>query len=124
MELGLPSPRVAAHRPEANSEQLRGNLDLLEEAREMAQVRMAMYQRRVARYYNSKVRPKLFRIGDLVLRRAKASQPAEGGKLAPNWEGPYRVRWVNRPGSYQLEALDGREIPRSWNSANLRMYYQ
>ncbi|XP_072088039.1 uncharacterized protein [Arachis hypogaea] len=45
------------------------------------------------------------------------------GKLSPNWEGPYRVKEVHRKGAYMLEWLDGKEVPRIWNTANLRRFY-
>ncbi|KAK2999691.1 hypothetical protein RJ639_023943 [Escallonia herrerae] len=33
------------------------------------------------------------------------------GKLSPNWEGPYKVSKVLRPGAYSLETLFGEAIP-------------
>ncbi|RDX93060.1 hypothetical protein CR513_24730, partial [Mucuna pruriens] len=44
-------------------------------------------------------------------------------KLIPNWEGPFRVVENVERGAYCLEQLDGKRIPRTWNSANLRLYY-
>ncbi|XP_016165137.1 uncharacterized protein K02A2.6-like [Arachis ipaensis] len=41
------------------------------------------------------------------------------GKLVTNWEGPYRVKEVVGNGAYKLERLDGKEVPRTWNVANL-----
>ena len=80
---------------------------------------VAAYKQKVARYYNSRVKSKVFRAGDLVLRRAAASQPQNQGKLAPNWEGPYEVKEIVRSGIYYLKELEGAELPRSWNSKNL-----
>ena len=56
-----------------NSQDLKANLDLLEERWETAQVWMAAYKQKVARYYNSRVKSKAFKVGDLVLRRAAVS---------------------------------------------------
>ncbi len=84
LEIGLPSPRVEHHDASSNSSQLRNNLDLIEEIREAARVRMARYQQKTAQYYNARVKVKSFKAGDLVLRRAEASRPTEQGKLAPN----------------------------------------
>ena len=67
-----------------NSQDLKANLDLLEEKWEIAQVRMVAYKQKAARYYNSRVKSKAFRAGDLVLRRAAVSQPQNQEKLAPN----------------------------------------
>ena len=74
---------------------------------------MAAYKQKVACYYNSRVKSKVFRAGDLVLRRATVSQPQNQEKLAPNWEGPYEVKEVVRPGTYYLKELEGAELPRS-----------
>ena len=50
-----------------NDEQLRLNLDCLDEVREQASQRMNKYQQRIAEYYNQRVKLKRFNIGDLVL---------------------------------------------------------
>ena len=68
IELKLPSARVVAFDEHQNSQSLRANLDLLEERREIAQVRMTAYRQKVARYYNTRVKNKAFKAGDLVLR--------------------------------------------------------
>jgi hypothetical protein len=47
----------------------------------------------------------------------------KGEKLAPNWEGPFRVREVFDGGAYRLETLRGEMMPRTWNVSNLRFYY-
>ena len=90
----------------------------------MAEVRMAAYQQKVARYYDRKVKRKIFWPGDLVLQKAEVSKPTEQGKLSPNWEGPYIVTETLRPGAYKLEYLDGMVVPRTWNADNLKVYYQ
>lgn len=48
MEIGLPSPRVENFKETANMVRQRADLDLLEERREAAAFRLAIYQRRVA----------------------------------------------------------------------------
>ncbi|GKU88638.1 hypothetical protein SLEP1_g2875 [Rubroshorea leprosula] len=45
------------------------------------------------------------------------------GKLAPNWEGPYMVVRVKRPGSYVLADIHGQQLPYLWNVQNLRKFY-
>ncbi|KAK2991305.1 hypothetical protein RJ640_024570 [Escallonia rubra] len=124
MEVGLPSLRLTSYDPIQNEEALRANLDLLDERREQAAMHHTAYQHRVSRFYDQRVRPRAFRVGDLVLRRIEASAPHEAiGKLAPNWEDPYRVVKLGSPGAYHLEQLDGKAIPRTWNAIHLRRYY-
>ncbi|KAK3021300.1 hypothetical protein RJ639_046871 [Escallonia herrerae] len=110
---------------EAENEENGGTLDLLDDVRAQALDRMISTKQRVARYYNRRVRMKIFRVGDLVLRKLEVSNPkAAVGKLSPNWEGLYKVLKVLRPGAYSLETLSGEAIPRTWNAENLRQYYQ
>ena len=44
-------------------------------------------------------------------------------KLAPRWEGPYRVTTVAGMGAYYLEDMEERLLPRPWNISNLKKYY-
>ncbi|GMH07669.1 hypothetical protein Nepgr_009509 [Nepenthes gracilis] len=67
----------------------REHLDLLEEARNKAQLCVAMYQSRVARYYNKKVKARRFEVGDLVLRSIAATGKNAGrNKLSPGGKDP------------------------------------
>ncbi|XP_059658426.1 uncharacterized protein LOC132304712 [Cornus florida] len=54
--------------PQQNGVELRLNLDLVEEKRKQAQVKVAAYQRMISKYYNARVKPRRFEPGDLVLR--------------------------------------------------------
>ena len=74
---------------------------------------MASYRQKVARYYNAKVRPKSFRPGDLILKKAEVSKPQDQEKLSPNWEGPYKIANTCRPSAYRLETLEGTAILRT-----------
>ncbi|KAL0362398.1 UNVERIFIED_CONTAM: hypothetical protein Scaly_1195000 [Sesamum calycinum] len=94
------------------------NIDFFEEVRERALVRAAMYKVRMTKAYDSKVRPKNFQVGDLVLRKTEASGPIE--KLDSKWEGPYKVTEIIGTGAYKLQQIDGRNIPRTWNIENLK----
>ncbi|KAK3027190.1 hypothetical protein RJ639_042456 [Escallonia herrerae] len=124
LEIGLPLARLVTYNPDTNDAGLRGNLDLLDETRDQVAMRLAAYQHRVAKFFDKRVRSRSFRIGDLVLRRMDVSIPRDAiGKLSPNWEGPYSVIKLGGPGSYQLETLDGKAIPRTWNARILRQYY-
>jgi hypothetical protein len=85
---------------------------------------MSTYQERVARYFNKKVKPRSFRVGDLVLRKVTlATRDSAAGKLAPNWEGPYKVISCKRPGAYYLEDLVAKVILRPWNAEHLKRYF-
>ena len=103
IEIGLKSPRIELEIMEHNEEALRLNLDLLDEKRDQVQKRTKDYQRKTARYYDQKVKPRSYKPGNLVLKKLlPARKNPTHGKLRPNWEGPYIVTRVVRPGNYEL----------------------
>lgn len=74
----------------------------------------------MARYYNARVKMRLFRLGDLVLKKVLTHV----GAMEPNWAGPYKVREIVRPGTYIIADLNGNKLPHPWNAQHLRIYYQ
>ncbi|XP_015955678.1 uncharacterized protein LOC107480072 [Arachis duranensis] len=119
VEIGEPSPRLLLKGVEETVEK-----DLIDEAREMAHLTETALKQRMALRYNTKVLKREFEQNDLVLRRNDIGLPTPGeGKLAANWEGPYRVKKVMGKGAFKLERLDGKEVPRTWNADNLRRFY-
>ncbi|XP_056854988.1 uncharacterized protein LOC130509719 [Raphanus sativus] len=111
--------------PAANDQLLTDSLDLIEERRDRALIRIQNYQQAMARQYNSKVRLRQFAVGDLVLRKVfEGTKEPNAGKLGTNWEGPYQIIHVVRPGVYKLRKVrTGVPEIRSWNATNLKRYY-
>ncbi|RDY01230.1 Tf2-9, partial [Mucuna pruriens] len=109
VEIGEPSPRTAFFEPSKNEEELRTNLDLVQEAREIAHVKEYAMKTRVARRYNQKVFPRNFKTGDLVLK--KITMVVNKNKLTPCWEGPFRVIDEVGQGAYRLESLEKKRLP-------------
>ncbi|RVW37687.1 hypothetical protein CK203_109473 [Vitis vinifera] len=73
----------------------------------------------------SKVRPRNFKNGTLVLRKVFENTAEVGaGKFQANWEGPYIVSKANENGAYHLQKLDGTPLLRPWTVSNLKQYYQ
>nr|KYP47816.1 Gypsy retrotransposon integrase-like protein 1 [Cajanus cajan] len=92
VEIGEPSFR-RAHFDESNKEaKLRANLDVIEEIRDRALVVAKACKQRYKRKFDTKVRPREFREGDLMWRViGEARKDPRHGKLAPNWDGPFRI---------------------------------
>ncbi|GJW47782.1 reverse transcriptase domain-containing protein [Tanacetum coccineum] len=82
-EIGIPNYRTLMIREEYNEEEMRLNLDLLQERRETAVVREARYKTKMEQYYNKKVRPAGFRPREFVFRRNEAIRVEDQGKLGP-----------------------------------------
>nr|GEU67343.1 reverse transcriptase domain-containing protein [Tanacetum cinerariifolium] len=111
-----------------NNEELRLNLDLLEEQSECAAIREAKAKLKIKKYYNTRVRGVTFRPKDFVYRSNEASHAMDGGKLGPKWEGPYEVTEALGTEAlggeeYRLRSMDGDFFPRTWNVANLKKCY-
>ena len=90
IEVGVTSIRRETFNEECNDNELRLNLDYLDEVRDQASNKMTKYQLKMAEYYNKRVKLRRLDIGDLVLRKITTTtkDPAQG-KLGPTWEGPY-----------------------------------
>ena len=96
-----------------NDELMVKHLDLLEEYQESANIRLAEDQQKLARRYIRDVNTKEFGTRDLMLWKAIGNMgDTNAGKLAPTWEGPYRVTAIAGARAYYLEDLDERPLPR------------
>ena len=83
-EIGMPT--IWSDMPEQeNTELVIKDLDMVNELRESAAIRIASYQRRLANSYNKWVKPRTFQLGDLVLRKVfeNTADPA-AKKFQPN----------------------------------------
>ncbi|GJX75648.1 reverse transcriptase domain-containing protein [Tanacetum coccineum] len=117
VEIGMPTYDIAVVDAVHNDEELRLNMDLLEE-RPKAKAKLKM-----TKYYIARVRGVTFRLGDFVYRSNDASHAVDGGKLGLNWEGPYEVTEALGDGAYKLRSMDGNALLRTWNIANLKKCY-
>lgn len=121
LELKHGSPRVRAYGNHSQHEQRVDDLNFIEDLRCRAAVRAARYQQGLRCYHDRRVRPWELEIGNLVLRRIQGTKA--GNKLAPKWEGPFRVVQVTRPGAARLETEEGLPVQNSWNLKHLRKFY-
>ncbi|KAL5576837.1 hypothetical protein UlMin_018536 [Ulmus minor] len=124
VECGIPSARYMWLDEDSNTELLNHSLDAIDELRDKAHLRTALYQQKVAQHYNKNIRVRTFKTGDWVLRRVfQNTKEAGAGKLGPNWEGPYKITKIVGHGAYKLQARDGRDIHNSWNATHLKLYH-
>ena len=86
---------------------------------------MEAQKQRMARYYDSKVKERKFKVGDTVLRRVFQNTKEPGAvALGYSREGPYQVTEVLRSGAYRFANLVGVPIRHPWNAEHLKKYYQ
>ena len=84
-EVHMANHRVMMYQDKDNEEQLRLNLDLIDEVRADTEHTAAKYKNLMARQYDAMVKPRRFNIGDLVLRKVSlATKNPAYGKLSLN----------------------------------------
>ena len=89
VEVHMANHKMKKYQDENNEEQLRLNLDLIDEVKMNAEQRTVRYKNLITRQYDAMVKPRHFNIGDLIQKMVSLTtrNPAHG-KLRPNWEGP------------------------------------
>ena len=89
IEIGMPTIRTGIPE-ETSTEAIIKDLDMADELLEVAAICIASYQQRLESWHNRRVKPRTFKVGDLVLRRVfENTSNLADGKFQPNWEGPY-----------------------------------
>ena len=114
------APRVAAYTEVDSVAALEDDVDVLDEACDIALARSAVYQQSLRNYHSRRVRHRSFSEGDLVLRLKKTSHH----KLEPPWEGPYIIAEAIPGGAYRLkDPKTGVVYSNPWNVAQLWRFY-
>ena len=84
-EVHIARHRVKRYPDKDNEEQLRLNLDLIDEVRIDEKQRIVRYKNLMARQYDAMVKPRHFNIGDLALKMVSlVTRNLAHGKLGPN----------------------------------------
>ncbi|GJY31912.1 reverse transcriptase domain-containing protein [Tanacetum coccineum] len=73
VEIGMPTYLTIQFNEAQNKEEMRLNLNLIQERRETTAIREAKYKKKVEQYHNKQVRPVSFKVRDFVYRRNEAS---------------------------------------------------
>ncbi|XP_042415261.1 uncharacterized protein LOC122004437 [Zingiber officinale] len=100
-----------------NTERKQLVLDLIDEERAKATVRLMAYRQRMKQNYIKRVIPRAFQVGDLVWKKVKPIDDVS--KLEAPWVGPFKVVEKLRSGAYYLEYQDGRRLERPWSANHL-----
>jgi transposase InsO family protein len=67
VEVTHEAPRIVAYNEATSTEALQDDVDALDEARDVALARATQYQQNLRNYHSSRVHPRSFMVGDLVL---------------------------------------------------------
>ena len=75
------------------------------------------------RAFNKKVKPRVYQVGDLVVKHIILPQSDPRGKWTPTYEGPFIVKKVFSGGAMILTTMDGEELPHPANADIVKKYY-
>ena len=100
-------------------------LEALDEKRLQVQQHIELYQARISKAFNKKVKQRIFQVGDLVLavRRSMVMTHKTKGKFQPKWEGPFVIESVYSNGAYRLINVEGDTLMMPINGKFLKRYY-
>ncbi|XP_042453299.1 uncharacterized protein LOC122037894 [Zingiber officinale] len=119
VEVDVESDQIQ-HYSEDNTERMLSELDLVDEVRAKAVVRLMSYRQRMRQNYNRRVIPRSFQIGNLVWKKVKPF--GNVSKLEAPWGGSFKVVGKLRSGTYYLEDEDERRLERPWSVNHLQPY--
>jgi len=97
----------------------------LDDKRIQAQQQIELYQARIFRAFNKKVKERTFKKDDLVLvvRRPMVMTYKKKEKFQLKWEGPFVVKSAYSNGAYHLITPDGDTLMLLINDRFLKKYY-
>ena len=73
--------------------------------------------------FDKKVKPHVFREGDLVFKKILSFKHDARGKWTHNYEGPYVVKRAFSGGALILTTMDGEEFTRPVNADAVKKYF-
>jgi hypothetical protein len=89
----------------SSDEDLKTSVQNIKEVRLQAAANLSSYQDETRRWKNKKIRPKLIRSGDLVLRKIPKGKLK--GKMHGKWEGPFIATATSNEAAFKLRWLTG-----------------
>ncbi|XP_070004197.1 uncharacterized protein [Nicotiana sylvestris] len=82
-----------------------------------------LYQNKMSKAFNKRVKPRQFSPGQLVLKKIFPHQDEAKRKFSPNWQGPYMVHRVLIGGALILAEMNGEIWQKPINSDAVKRYY-
>ena len=126
VEIEMGSLRVALEQQISEAEWAQSRFDqlsLLDERRLRAVNHVQAYQKKMARAFRRRVKPRKFQKGDLVLKALRGLISDPKGKFRPTWSGPYVIRDLTQEGAAWLTDLDRNQFTEPVNVDQLKKFY-
>ena len=115
------SPRIEQYEEGEAEETRQLEIDSIEEIRDSAIIQNAKYQQGLRRHYDKSTQPRSLKLGDSVLRLIQKKDGRH--KLLSPWEGPFIVKNVTGPGTYELMTPDEIPVKNTWHISQLKRFY-
>ncbi|XP_070005662.1 uncharacterized protein [Nicotiana sylvestris] len=125
-EVEIPSLRIIQEVKLDNAKWVKSHyeqLALIDEKRMNVVCHAQLYQNRMSRAFNKRVKPRQFAPGQLVLQKKISHEDEAKGKFSPNWQGPYMVHRFLTGRALILVEMDGDVWPKPINSDAVKRYY-
>ncbi|XP_070022942.1 uncharacterized protein [Nicotiana sylvestris] len=109
-EVEIPSLRIIQEAELSYVEWIRSRyeqLSLIDEKRMNVVCHDQLYQNRMSRAFNKRVKPRQFAPGQLVLKKIFPHQDKAKGKFSPKWKDPYMLHRVLTGGALILAETNG-----------------
>ena len=97
-------------------------LALIDKKRARAHYHTQGYQKRIARTFNKRVKPRNLKEGDFVLKVLKDETFDPSRKIKPRWSVPYVIKKIMSGGATRITDLGGEKMLRSINMDKLQKY--
>ena len=126
VEIEMGSLRVTLEQHISETEWVQSRFDqlsLLDERRLRAVDHVQAYQRKMARAFKKRFKPRPLQRGDLVLRVLRGLAGDPRGKFRPTWSGPYIIKEFTPEGAAWLADFDGNQFSEPTNVDQLKKYY-
>ena len=126
IEVQIPSLRIMKDAGLSEDDWIQTRLDqlnLINKKRLTAICHGQTYQKRMIKVFNKKIKPRVYQVGDLVIKRIILPQSDPRGKWTPTYEGPFVVKCVFSGGAMILTTMDGDDLPHPANADIVKKYY-
>lgn len=126
MEIQIPSLRIMKDAGLDEDEWIQTRLDqinLIDEKRLAAVGHGQIYQKRMIRAFNKKVKRQVYQISDLVIKHIILPQGDPRGKWTPTYEGPFVVKKIFTGGAMMLTTMDDKDFSQPVNANIVKKYY-
>src|SRR3954471_23083542 len=126
IEIQIPSLRIMKDADLDEDDWIQTRLDQInwiDEKRIAAICHGQLYQKRMIKAFNKKVKTQAYQTGDLVVKRIILPQGDPRGKWTPTYEGPFVINKVYSGGAMLLTTMDGEDFPHPVNADIVKKYF-